>query len=153
MASISRGPNGRRVIQFAAPDGKRKTLRLGKCSQKAADAIKTRMEAIVSAAFARVSVDDETAKWLRDIGDDLAAKLAAVGLIEPRHAALALKPFLDDYLGGRGDLKAGTLTAAWVDAASLLTFFGPGRMLRDISVGDVDDFIVWLRQRKLSPAT
>jgi len=34
MASISRDPNGRRRILFMSKDGSRKTLRLGKMSQK-----------------------------------------------------------------------------------------------------------------------
>ena len=39
MASISDDPNGRRRILFVAPDGSRKTIRLGKIDRKSAEAI------------------------------------------------------------------------------------------------------------------
>jgi hypothetical protein len=38
MASIVNDPNGRRRIQFVSPDGKRKTIRLGKIDRKTAEA-------------------------------------------------------------------------------------------------------------------
>ena len=39
MASISKEPNGRRTIQFVAGDGKRRSIRLGKVSQREAEEI------------------------------------------------------------------------------------------------------------------
>lgn len=38
MASISKAPGGRRTIQFVAADGKRRSIRLGKVSQRDAEA-------------------------------------------------------------------------------------------------------------------
>ena len=49
MASIVRDPNGRKRILFVAPDEKRKTIRLGKVSQRAAEAIKAKVEHLVAA--------------------------------------------------------------------------------------------------------
>ena len=40
MASIGKDPNGYRRILFVAPDGKRKTIRLGRVSQKTAEGVK-----------------------------------------------------------------------------------------------------------------
>ena len=37
MASIGKDPGGRRRILFVAQNGKRRTIRLGKCSQKQAE--------------------------------------------------------------------------------------------------------------------
>ena len=31
MASVSKAPNGRRVVQFVGADGKRRSVRLGRC--------------------------------------------------------------------------------------------------------------------------
>ena len=45
------------------------------------------MEALVSASLSKQAVDDETARWLTTIGDDLAEKLAAVGLDPGAEAA------------------------------------------------------------------
>jgi hypothetical protein len=49
MASISRQPNGRRTIQFMAPDGKRRSIRLGKVTQHMAETVKLRVELLVAA--------------------------------------------------------------------------------------------------------
>jgi hypothetical protein len=46
MASISNDKNGNRSIQFIAPDRKRRTIRLGQVTKKAADTIKVNVEAI-----------------------------------------------------------------------------------------------------------
>ncbi len=46
MASITNDANGRRRIQFVAGDGARKAIRLGKVSQRQAEAFKVRLEAL-----------------------------------------------------------------------------------------------------------
>ena len=47
MATIGTESNGRRRILFVAGDGKRKTVRLGKVSQRQAEAFKARLEVLV----------------------------------------------------------------------------------------------------------
>ena len=81
MASISKESNGRKTIQFGGGQRKRKSIRLGKASMKTAEEIKTRIEYIDSANRSGIAIDPETAQWLARIDDDLAGKLAAVGLI------------------------------------------------------------------------
>ncbi len=154
MASIIRMANGRKAVQFTALDDKRPTIRLGKCSMRNAETVKRHVEGLVAAQIQNSTPDDETSKWVRDIGRALAEKLAAVGLIAPRAGSTTtLKGFVGGYIDGRGDVKTGTRTAARVDAASLVGYFGPQRLLRTITVGDVDQFAVWLRQQGLAPAT
>jgi hypothetical protein len=114
MASVIKEPNGGRMIQFAVAGG-RKTIRLGKVTQKAADKIKRRIELICNAQMGNTSLDDETAKWLAGVNDVMAVKMAAVGLIPERVAkeavmAATLGPFIDAYIFSRTDAKAGTLT-------------------------------------------
>ncbi len=46
MASIGKDPGGLRRILFVAPDGKRKTIRLGKATQRTAETVKTKVEAL-----------------------------------------------------------------------------------------------------------
>lgn len=154
MASISREPNGRRTIQFMAEDGKRKSIRLGKATQKAADAIKGKVEAIVAASLAKIALDDETAKWLREIPDALAKKLASAGLIASRaFSALALGDFLDSYIAGRTDHKPNTTRNCKMAARTMEQFFGREKNLRDITPGDADEFLVWMKGRGLADAT
>jgi hypothetical protein len=84
MASISTDPNGNVRILFVGGDKKRRTVRLGKVNQKTAEAVKLRVEHLLSALTSNLPLDPDTGKWVAGIGDELAGKLAAVGLIPPR---------------------------------------------------------------------
>jgi len=79
MASISKQPNGRRSIQFVAGDRKRRTIRLGKVSQRMAESIKFRVEVLNAAKIAGGGLDADTARWLVSLPDALFDKLAASG--------------------------------------------------------------------------
>jgi integrase len=154
MASISRDPSGRRIIQFVAVDGKRKSIRLGKVSQRIADEIKVKVEALAATAVAGMSMDTETARWLAGIGDELHNKLASVGLVQPRnHADLKLGEFIDSYINGRPDVKASTRTSCRLSRNRLVAFFGADRSIRDITEGDADAWLVFLRTKQYAPAT
>ena len=103
MASIGNDPNGRRRILFVAPDGSRKTIRLGKCSQRHAESVKHKIEDLISATLSGGSPSDATSRWLADTGETLYERLAAVGLAKPRESAM-LGAFTRDYIDGRADI-------------------------------------------------
>src|SRR5262245_9155208 len=104
MASISTDKAGNRAVQFIAGDGKRRTVRLGKVTMKQAGEIKLKIAALNSAKVSGLSIETETARWVAEIGDDLAKKLAAVGLIAER-ASARLDGFIETYIGQRTDVK------------------------------------------------
>ena len=82
MASLSTDAKGNRSIQFTSPaDRKRRTIRLGKVPKKLAESVRTKVEALVASLSAKVPPDAETAAWTAGVLDELAAKLAAVGLM------------------------------------------------------------------------
>jgi transcriptional regulator with XRE-family HTH domain len=87
VASISRGKNGRRTIQFVGPDAKRRSIRLGKVSQRVGEAVKVKVEDLATNAITGHPPSDETARWLAGLGEDLARKLAKVGLVPERQTA------------------------------------------------------------------
>ena len=60
MASISKQPNGRKTIQFVAPDGKRKSIRLGKVSLRAAEAVKLKIEHLASALTTKHAMESDS---------------------------------------------------------------------------------------------
>ncbi|MEE9296465.1 MAG: integrase, partial [Phycisphaerae bacterium] len=66
MASITREPAGRRTIQFVGADKRRRSIRLGKASQRTAEAVKFRVEQLVTATITGHAMDDETARWLAE---------------------------------------------------------------------------------------
>lgn len=141
MASISTDKAGRRRILFTNGTGERKAIRLGKVPMKLANEIKLKVEALNAAKVSGLSLDTETAGWVSRIGDDLAGKLAAAGLIESRSTATAtLGAFLDQYIGSRADVAANTRRNLTQSARYLVTFFGTGRELRKVTGGDADAF-------------
>jgi integrase len=146
MASITKQPNGRRVIQFVAKGGKRKSLRLGKMSQRHAEEIKVKVEALNAAAISGLPIDSETAAWVAKVGDALAVKLAGVGLI-PRRASAVLGAFTKEYIDRRTDIKTRTRENLFVVRKRLVEFFGEDRAMASITPGDADAWLLWLKER------
>src|SRR4051812_4803326 len=100
MASIAGEPNGNRRILFVGKEGKRRTIRLGKVSQSAAEKVNVRIEALVFASITGDSPDDKTARWLTELDDRFIEKLARAGLAKKRQPApeSTLEPFIDSYI-------------------------------------------------------
>src|SRR5947207_2317629 len=107
MASIGSDPNGHRRILFVAANGCRKTVRLGKISQRDAEQVCRHVESLLGASINGQPVIRETAVWVRGIGDMLHDRLARAGLVAARAFALGtkLKACLTANLSGREDLK------------------------------------------------
>jgi integrase len=57
------------------------------------------------------------------------------------------------YIAGRTDFKSNTARNCRTEANSLLAYFGPAKPLRGVTAGDVDEFVVWLRQQGLAGPT
>ena len=99
-----------------------------------------------AAAISKCPLDGDTAAWVADIGDDLAAKLAAVGLIPERASAL-LADFIDAYIARRTDIKPQTQLNLEICGARLVEYFGRDRLLKSITAGEADAWLCWLRER------
>lgn len=155
MASISSSSNGRRTVQFISPfDGRRRSIRLGKAPMKTVEEVKRRVEYILAAVESGTALDADTAKWLATgIGADLAAKLAKVGLIGPRHAdaTTTLGQWVGDYREYRADVSKGTSTNYGIIANRLLAYFPADKPLHSITKGDADRWLVYLKQEYAGP--
>ena len=90
MASVSNN-GGKRLIQFTDGQGQRRTVRLGDCSAKDAASICTHVEALATAQLSGQPVAATTAAWLGQLSGTLHGRLAAVGLVAARQAALSRK--------------------------------------------------------------
>src|SRR3954469_20127362 len=82
VASIADDPNGRRRILFVAPDGSRKTIRLGKLDRKSTEGICRHVEALLGVKLGGQPLPRDTAAWLGGVGAALRDRLAAVGLVD-----------------------------------------------------------------------
>ena len=152
MASIGNDPGGRRRILFMDVDGKRKTIRLGKMSKRGAEAIKVRVEHLISAKISGTAPDDETSRWVAGLDDVLQERLAKVGLIKRRGSAL-LGEFLDNYVATRSDVKFSTLLNWGHTVRNLKEYFGPNKSLRDITPGEADEWRLDLLGQGLAKST
>jgi len=152
MASISREPNGRRTIQFVGGDGKRRSIRLGKVSQRLAETVQVKVEHLAAAQTTGGALDGETARWTADLDDTLHARLAAVELLEPRKAA-TVGGLLDDFLKANPHAKPATLVVWGQVARCLREHFGEARQLRTIGRAEAEGFRQWLIGRGLAATT
>jgi integrase len=146
MASISTSEKGLRTVQFVAPDGKRRSVRLGKSAMKTAEEVCRRIEYIIEARSSGTAIDPETARWLGCVSEKLHKRLANVGLVAARTKVdSTLEVFVNDYIASRLDVKPRTRLNLKVCAARLIEHFGAARFLAEIKSGEADDFCCWLR--------
>lgn len=156
MASISHDrTNGTRTIQFVGPDRRRRTIRLGKASQRVAEGVRTRVESLLSCLLARVPLDADTSAWLAGVGDALRAKLEGVGLVSPRLGSAGVPTVaahLADCLSRRAGGKASTYTNLEIAARRLAAHVGGEKRLDEFTRADARD---WLRRlvAEYAPAT
>lgn len=155
MASIGNDPNGRKRILFVAADGSRRTVRLGKCSPRDAEAVCRHVEALANATMSGQPVSRETAAWLGGVGDMLHDRLARAGLVEARESPgrVRLAEFIDGYIAQRVDLKPATRTLLQQARVWLVRFLGEGRRLEDVTSADADGYRAHMVESGLAKAT
>jgi integrase len=133
MASIStEGTNGIRIIQFIGSDKKRRSIRLGKMSQKTAESVLSRIENLIAAKRSHTAIDADTANWLSKIDDVLRSRVAAVGLCEESNR-ITLGRFLDEFLAENANKPANTVKNYKQWSKYLLTEFGRNMQLNELS--------------------
>jgi hypothetical protein len=79
VASVANDGKARRIL-FVVPDGKRKTLRVGRVDKKLAESIRVYVGALLALRISGLPVQTATGTWLNTIGEALQKKLAKVGL-------------------------------------------------------------------------
>jgi integrase len=152
MASLSREPNGRRVVQIVGGDGRRRSVRLGKVSQREAETVRLHIERLDAAARTGHTPPAETAEWVRTLDERLHRRIAAVGLL-PRRDASALASFIDAWINSRVDVKPATRTL-WRQARdNLVDCFGADKLLRELNLGHGEEFRQYLLGRGLAEET
>lgn len=151
MASISKEPDGRKVIQFVGKDGKRRSIRLGKCDKNTAAAVKVKVERLVTASITDHAWDNETAEWVKGLDQNpkMRDKLVRAGLLPPiepapdekqNEAAVTLGDFLEQYVSKRSDVKPGSKLCYKQTQDALVSYFGADRPLASITAADAEDW-------------
>jgi len=152
MASLTNEPNGRKRIQFTAPNGSRRTIRLGKMPMRSANAVKLKIENILASKLSGHALDDETARWIANLDSVLVDRLANAGLIE-RREVVELQPFLEAYFEARSDVKESTKTNWRHTRRNLIEYFGPETSIRAITSGDAAEWRLSLIRAGLADNT
>jgi integrase len=144
-----------RRILFSPGDGPRKTIHLGKMSERAAEGLLYRVECLIESKLTGRAFTPDMAKWVADSNPKLAKKLVRVGLISKRASkpTTPLGPFLTEYLEGRADIKLASKVVRRPIVNDLKSFFGESRDAQTITEADADEFKQWLFGRGLAPAT
>jgi len=130
----------------------RQTIRLGDVSERIANEAKARIEALETASLPGTAVDRTTAAWLSAIHDNVYAKLARVGLVEPREPVVEepavkeveLGELVERYVASRSKLKPNTLRNYETTKRLLAEHFGHRRIVRSIHAGHARDYREWL---------
>lgn len=153
MASVINETNGRKRVEFIAPDGKRRRVRLGIVSVKQADEIKRKVEAIVSDMIVGRAHDNDVARWMRDLDGKMLRRIRRVGLFSgDARSDMSLKDFLDKLVKTIAK-KASTKTFYGHTIRNLLACFGNGRVVRTITTADGDTFRAFLQDEGLAETT
>lgn len=148
MASISTDANGNHAIQFVFR-GKRRTLRMGDRPKKYVQKFKLCLDHLLASVELATALDAQAVEWLKGLDDKLYAKLAKLGLCQPRQTAPAvtLKAFTDQYIARRTDAKPRTIINMRAAQRRLVEYFKAEKPLKDVNPGDADAWCLWLRER------
>jgi len=150
MASLTQEGTGNWKVQFVCPlTGKRKAIRIGGMPKRIRLDLKRRVEDLVNYQKANMPWDGDLAAWVEQVGDDLAEKLAGVGLIEPR-TTTKLAEFIDRFVDGRKDVKPASKTVWRQGRNSLVERLGAERNIRDVSPSDAEEYKQWLIEEGLA---
>lgn len=139
MATMFRTSNGHWVIQMTCSDRKRRSLRLGKMSEKQANSIKVKVDELAAAKLADHAPNDETIRWLNRIEDALHDKLAAIRLTRPR-SSVTVVAFVRQYIDQRADIKPATRLNLERSLSYLTEAFGTEKRLRDVTPANAESF-------------
>lgn len=139
--------DGKATVQFTGPDGRRRTIRLGKVSERNAGRFAEKLEQVNTAAKLGTSLDDDLSAWVAKLGDDVAEKLTVYGLIV-RREVVPLGKLIDDFIDQRADVKPQTKVILRHTRANLVELFGFDKPLRLLTPGDADDFRSYLLRSK-----
>jgi integrase len=154
MASLSADAGGNRILQFTNADGFRKTIRLGKRTEKTADKIREKVELLADDAKHKRQHASHVVRWIRHIEHEDASlydKLAEHGLVPPRVVAgqVTVELLCTSFINNRfGDVKGSTSTIYGHAKRNLMEYFGAGKRADSINAAEAEDWRRWLGRAK-----
>jgi integrase len=159
MASVGTEKGGLRRILFYAPDGSRKTIRLGKCSKRDADSLRLKVEDLLACKIRKLPFDRELAIWTESIDPRLRKKFQHAGLLEQpdgqaESKAKTVALFLDEYMERYGKSKKPGTREVWKQVMeNLKTYLPTGILLQEVTAGHAKNFFESLKASGMASTT
>ena len=126
-------------IQFPGSDGKRQTLRIGKQTKRAAESICSHVEGLIASKMSGAPLSRDDAGWTGKISDQLAARLAKIGLI-PSRQNITLTEAFEIVIQGRKDVKPATVAVWRQGQRSAYEYFGEKKPIAKITRANAEDY-------------
>ena len=138
MASIGREGNRARIL-YRNAKGQQQTLRLGECSERVAESARVAVAHLVIAKRHGSVPHPDATRWLADVDDVVYARVAALGLCQPRASAVAvtLGGLLAAFFAGV-DVKPASRVRMKQAESALVDHFTQARDVATIGDGDAD---------------
>ena len=143
MASISTNDEGQRRIMFRGPDGRRRSLWVGKVSMRQCESLRVLIEDLLKASRTGHAPDESVFAKINSLHVDLRNKLIHFGLIDApdHHPSVSLGAFVSSFIKLRTKAKPATKEIWRQGELSLLGFFGANRLLDSVTPGDADEYL------------
>lgn len=152
MASIATRSNNRREIQVTL-DGKRYSIRLGKCTAKQAATVCHHVEQLMAQRATGHPAEMQTQRWLGEISDVVYDRVARTGLV-PRRNKVRLGEWLDKCIQSKSKIDApNTVSRRNQSKRHMLAHFAKERDIRTITAGDAEDYETHLKGLGLAEGT
>jgi len=133
--------------RFTDAANNRCTVALDTKSERTARKLMMKIESVLESKKNGQPLDAETSAWIESLNESnnkLKPRLVKYGLIENMASEegrpLTLEVMLQRYVDKRTDVKPATKTNWQHTCRNLLAFFGEGKIVSDITVGDAKDF-------------
>jgi integrase len=119
---------------FARADDRWRSVRLGACSQRIAEEIRRRVEALESCRRFALPVDASTLAWVAALPDDMHARIARLGLVESR-SAVTVGQWIERAASGSGK-RPHTVRNDAQAVRACLSLIDPARPLSSVTEAD-----------------
>jgi len=152
MATIRTKPTGSKAIQVVLGDGSRRAIGIGKPSKKNADSYCHYIGKLEAAALSGTGLEPATAKWVSSTKPNVRKRLEELSLIEPAPESeeadtVSVESLVQKYLAEL-DVKPRTVTRYRNQTAFLRDHFCECDDSTELTAGDGERFLKWLRRKK-----
>jgi integrase len=148
LGSLFQDSSGTWLFEFSPTRGRRVRLRLSDAqTRKEAKQAAKQIEQLIHVRQRKLALPESLNNWLQQADVKLVNKLNELGLC-PRRNDPTVNEFVADYLKRRPDLSAASLTVMGHTERNLLEYFGPYKLLREVTLLDAREFRLWLLKEK-----